>query len=115
MENSEIVELELPDGGGVHLRAERILPAADTESEGPSNVGLRQALSFSTVSTALRGVAAEVHRAIATATPDVAEVEFGFEVALKGSRVVCLLVDGDTKATIKVRMEWHKSPETAGQ
>ncbi|QIP83691.1 hypothetical protein GLX30_06010 [Streptomyces sp. Tu 2975] len=116
MQDADVVELDLPDGGTVLVRAQHLHRAQDEEDDqGPSNVGLRDALSFSTVSTAIRGVAAEVHRAVASVGPDVAEVELGFEVALKGSRLVCLLADAETKATIRVRLEWQKNASAAGQ
>ncbi|TYK53129.1 CU044_2847 family protein [Actinomadura decatromicini] len=100
------VELDLPDGGSVLVRASQVDP--DGLDEGPSNIGVKEALSFSSVTSALRGVAADVHRAVKAVEPDVAEVEFGFELAVKNSRVVCLLVDGEGKATLKVRLEWKK-------
>ncbi|MER6678015.1 CU044_2847 family protein [Streptomyces sp. NPDC000983] len=108
MKDAELVELDLPEGGTVLVRAHQVAAEEDFDGDGPANVGLREALSFSAVSSALRGVAMDVHRGVAAAAPDVVEVEFGFELALKGSRLVCLLVDGDTKATIRVRMEWQK-------
>ncbi|ALC19577.1 CU044_2847 family protein [Streptomyces pristinaespiralis] len=117
MKDAEIVELDLPGGGTVLVRAGQVHgdTAAEDFDEGPANVGLREALSFSAVSSTIRGVAAEVHRALEAAAPDVAEVELGFEMALKGSRMVCLLVDSEAKATIRVRLEWHKDAPTAGQ
>ncbi|MGX6744810.1 CU044_2847 family protein [Streptomyces peucetius] len=117
MKDAEIVELDLPGGGRVLVRASQVHgdTAAVEFDEGPANVGLREALSFSAVSSAIRGVASEVHRALETAAPDVAEVELGFEMALKGSRMVCLLVDSEAKATIRVRLEWHKGAPAAGQ
>ncbi|WP_242902798.1 CU044_2847 family protein [Actinomadura terrae] len=103
MGDSTTVELQLPEGGSVLVRAEQV----DGGRGGPANIGVKDALSFSAVSSALRGIAAEVHRAVAAVRPDVAEVEFGLEVAVKNSKVMCLLVDGETKATLKVRLEWN--------
>ncbi|MFD6294055.1 CU044_2847 family protein [Streptomyces sp. NPDC060235] len=108
----ESVELVLPDGALVVVQAAR-LPASeqidelDRDGSGPVNVGLREALSFSSVSTAMRGVAGEIHRAFQTAKPDVAEVEFGFDFAMKGSQLLCVLLDGEAKASIRVRLEWR--------
>ncbi|WP_327393912.1 CU044_2847 family protein [Streptomyces phaeochromogenes] len=109
MEHAEVVELQLPGGGAVLVRA---LPVAagldDLDNDGgPSNVGLREALSFNAVSTALRGVATTVQDAFQAVKPDVVEAEFGLEFALKGSQMVCLLVGGEAKATLRVRLEWQ--------
>ncbi|CCK25116.1 hypothetical protein BN159_0737 [Streptomyces davaonensis JCM 4913] len=110
MGDGEVVELELPGGGALLVRA---LPVAvdgdelDDEDGGPSNVGLREALSFAAVGTALRGVATTVQDALQSVKPDVVEAEFGLNLAVKGSRVVCLLVDGEATATLRVRLEWQ--------
>ncbi|MFA1544596.1 CU044_2847 family protein [Actinomadura monticuli] len=111
MDESGTVELKLPDGGSVLVRPERV---DDGTGGGPSNIGLKDALSFSAVSSTLRGVAAEVHRAVKAVEPDVAEVEFGFEIAVKNSKVMCLLVDAESKATFKVRLEWNKNGRSEG-
>ncbi|GAA2632245.1 CU044_2847 family protein [Actinomadura fulvescens] len=100
MAETEIVELELPDGGVIAVRAERVGPRG-------TNIGLKETLSFSAVSSALRGIAADVHQAVQAVQPDVAEVEFGLELAVKNSKLMCMLVDGEGKATLRVRLEWN--------
>ena len=99
----EIVELELPDGGVVLVRAEQVGEVGD----GPTDIGFRD-LSFSSVGSTLRGIALEVHDAIKAAQPDTAEVELGLELAVKGSTLVCLLADAEGTASLKVRLEWQK-------
>jgi hypothetical protein len=85
----------------------------DVDGNGtPSDIGLHEA-SFSTVASALRGVAVDVHRAVQAVSPTVAEIEVGSEMAMKGSRLVCLLVEGDAKASLGVRLEWRKSDPPA--
>jgi len=108
----ETIELQLAGGGSVLVQAIRVLPddadEADYEGpdEGPTDVGLREALSFSAVRNTLRGIASEVHDAVKTAKPDVLEVEFGLELAIKGHSVLCLLVGAESKATMRVRLQW---------
>jgi hypothetical protein len=105
----EIIELELAEGGSVLVQAMRLLPDdADQQDsdQGPTDVGLREAMSFSAVRNALKGIASEVHDAVKAATPDLLEVEFGFELVVKGSQVVCLLVGAESKATIRIRLQW---------
>jgi hypothetical protein len=110
MTDAEVVELELPHGGALLVRA---LPVSaggddlDDDDGGPSNIGLREAFSFTAVSTALQGVAATVQDALQSVRPDVVEAEFGLEFAVKGSQLVCLLVGGEATATLRVRLEWQ--------
>ena len=117
----ETIELELAGGGSVLVQAMRVLPDdADEEDadHGPADVGLREALSFAVVRNALKGIATEVHEAAKAAKPDVLEVEFGFELAIKGSQVVCLLVGAETKATLRVRLQWgggERPPAAVGR
>jgi Trypsin-co-occurring domain 1 len=99
----EIVEVGLPDDGALLVRAERV----GAEDDGPSDVSLREFLSFSDVSAAIRGIAKEVHSAVQAVRPEVVTVEFGLDFGLKGSHLLALLVDADSKASIRVRLEWH--------
>lgn len=122
MEQAEIVELELPGGGAVLVRAlpmppERGADDLDTDGPGggPANVGLRDALSFGTVTTTLRGAATGIRDALQSVAPDVVEAEIGLEFAMKGSQLLCLLVDGESKATLRVRMEWRNGSVAGGQ
>jgi len=117
MTDAEVVELEFPDGGALLVRA---LPISvgdelDCDDVGPSNIGLREALSFTAVSSALRGVAVTVQDALQSVRPDVVEAEFGLEFALKGSQLVCLLVGGEATATLRVRLEWQNGSVSGGR
>ncbi|MCZ4603716.1 CU044_2847 family protein [Streptomyces sp. Lzd4kr] len=110
MRDGEVVELQLPDGGALLVRALPVPSSRDDldhDDGGPTNIGLREALSFTAVSTAVRGVATTVQDALQTVKPDVVEAEFGLQFALKGSQLVCLLVDGEATATLRVRLEWQ--------
>ena len=107
MPETKVVELALPDGGKVLVRTESVDGAV--QGRRPADVGFQEALSFSAVSATVRGIATDIHEAIKSVEPEVTEVEFGLELAIKGSKLVCLLVDGETKATLKVRMEWRKA------
>jgi hypothetical protein len=100
----DVVELELPEGGSILVRATQVLP--EIADGGPVDVGLAEALSFATVRNALRGVVGDVRDALDTVKPDLAEVEFGFQFALKGPRLVCMLVSADATATMRVRLQW---------
>jgi hypothetical protein len=129
---AEVVELELPDGTPMLVRAMRV-PEDEWESSdaglgGPSDVGLDGPAdvalgrpSFKLVTRTVQGVATELHKALRAAAPDKVTVELGFDLAVKGSALVALVADGGAHATIKVKLEWgagnqSKDPddETAG-
>jgi Trypsin-co-occurring domain 1 len=103
--STEVVEVSLPDGGLLLVRAERI----DGEADGPSDVGLRNFLSFSGVKASLRGIATELHEALQTAKPDVVAVELGFDLAVKGSQILAMVADAGGTASMRVRLEWHNN------
>ena len=109
MGDTEIVEVSLPDGTRLLVRAERIGEAA----QGPADVGLRDFLSFSHVTASVRGIAAELHQALQTASPDVVAVDLGFDLAIKGSQVLALVADGGAHAAMSVRLEWHRHPDAS--
>ncbi|MEV0175814.1 CU044_2847 family protein [Streptomyces sp. NPDC050803] len=118
MREAEVVELELPDGGALLVHALPVKAGAGDELDddgGPSNIGLREALSLTAVSTALRGVATTVQDALKSVQPDVVEAEFGLQFALKGSQLVCMLVGGEAAATLRVRLEWQNGSVSGGR
>jgi hypothetical protein len=107
--DTEIVEMTLPDGTPMLVRAMRI-NAGDEDEEGgggPSDVGMRQA--FSRVTGTVRGVAVGLHGALEAVSPDLVSVELGFDMAIKGSQVIALIADAGGHASIKVKLEWRGS------
>jgi hypothetical protein len=104
MGDIEVVDVELPDGALLLVRAERVGDAG----RGPSDVGLREFLTFSHVTASVRGIAAELHKALEAARPDLVAVEIGFDLAIRGSQVLALVADAGTQASIQVRLEWHR-------
>jgi Trypsin-co-occurring domain 1 len=107
---AEIVEVRLPDGTPVLVRAERV-----EAPRGPSDVGLRDFMSFSQVTASVRGIAAELHDALQAAKPDVVIVDLGFDLAVKGSHVLALLAAAGAHASVSVRLEWHSRGSRGAQ
>jgi hypothetical protein len=111
--STEIVEVSLPDGGLLLVRAERIDSDAEGSADGgvggPSDVGLRSFLSFSGVRASLRGIATELHEALQSAKPDVVAVELGFDLAVKGSEILAVVADAGATASMRVRLEWRNN------
>lgn len=114
MSGTETVEVCLPGDARLLIRAERIneaeLVQIDRDDQGPSDVGFREFLHFRQVTSSVRAVATELHKALQAAQPDVVAVDLGFDLAVKGSQILALAVDAGTHATIKVHLEWHKNP-----
>ncbi len=109
MSDKEVVEVCLPDGAFLLVRAERVGDPAG----GPTDVGLREFMSLSHVTRSVKGVAAELHKALRAAQPDLVTVEMGFDLAIKGSQVLALVADAGGQASFRVRLEWHRDPDGA--
>jgi Trypsin-co-occurring domain 1 len=110
MAETDIAEVAFPDGSLMLVTAQRVGAGA----QGPSDVGLKQALDFSAITSAVRGIVGELHSALETAKPNEVSIEFGFDFAVKGSQVVALLVDGGVSASVKMRLEWHGKSDKDG-
>lgn len=124
--SAEVVELRLPDGTPVLVRAEPVdevewrsangadyARSADSGLGGPSDAGFdgpsdagMVGHSFELVTRTVRGVAGELHKALQAVSPDRVSVEIGFDLAFKGPHLVALVLSGSVHAALKVRLEW---------
>ncbi|SRR6266567_1431936 len=120
--DAEVVEVALPDGTPVLVRAVRVTEVewgpSDAGLGGPSDAGLDGPEdvafgrpSFKLVTRTVQGVATELHKALRAASPDKVTVELGFDLAIKGSALVALVADGGAHASIKVKLEWDGSDQ----
>jgi Trypsin-co-occurring domain 1 len=103
--STEVVELRLPDGIPVLVRAELVEDVKWGVLDGPADAGLGSH-SFELVTKTVRGVAGELHKALQAVCPDQVSVEIGFDLAIKGSQLVALVASGDVHAALRVRLEW---------
>jgi hypothetical protein len=103
---SRVIELELPGGAPLLVHAEQF---GEPRGGGAADVGFRDTFRLDAVADAIKGVATAVHEALDSLRPEVVEVELGLDLALKGSRVLAMLVDAGSSASIKIRLEWHPS------
>jgi hypothetical protein len=114
MSGSETIEVVLPDDARLLIRATKVedadLVQIDGEDDGPADVALRDYLHFRHVTSSVRMVATELHKALQAAKPDVVSVDLGFDLAVKGSQLLAMIVDAGTHATINVHLEWHNTP-----
>jgi len=96
-ETTKIIETKLGDET-VLVRAVAVGGAQDV-----AMLGLPE---FSDVTKMVESVGGSFYAALSAIAPKKASVEFGIEVAVKGGKLVGLLVDGAATATIKVTLEW---------
>lgn len=108
---TEAYEVDLGNGTTILVRART---AAGSDA-GPTDVGLRQVLSFTQVAGAVRQLSYELRDAVRAAGPDEMEIEFGLELGVKPSRLLAVLADGESKGTFQVRLKWTKDSAESEQ
>jgi hypothetical protein len=64
-------------------------------------------LSFDGVADALDEISRTIVKALDSAKPKKATVEFGLEVALESGKLTAMLVKGSGTASLKVTLEWE--------
>jgi hypothetical protein len=97
-DTTKIIETKLDNGKTILVKAVPVGGGQDV-----AKLGLPE---FSEVTTMIQSVGASFYAALEAIAPKKASVEFGVEVAVKGGKLVGLLVDGSATATIKVTLEW---------
>ena len=103
--SSRPVQVQLPTGEVIW---------AKVEVDGPQNVasaGL-QRLDVEELGRTVRGLSASLYQAVDSLLPDEVEVEFGLELALKSGKVISMLAEAGTTASVKVTLGW-KGDKTA--
>jgi hypothetical protein len=84
-----------------------LVRAASLDGDGPRDVGLEDAIaSFRDIEETLYQVGSSLLDALERIAPAKATVEFGLEVAVKGGRLLSVLVDAGSSASLKVTLEW---------
>jgi len=104
---SEIVEVTLPNGA---MALVQVKPAGP----GATKTSWNDRFDFATVAATVEGVTDAIRGALVKAAPDSVSVELGFEFAVKGGKLVGLLVDGETAASITVTLGWERSHAAGG-
>ena len=101
VDDSTIVEVELPNG------ATALVQAREVEDEGATKTSFGR-LSLDDVSETLEGVADSIRSAVAAAAPTKVSVELGIELAVKAGILVGLIVDGESKGSLTITLEWER-------
>lgn len=98
---STVVEVKLPNG------AVALVQARQVGGGGATKTALGR-LDFDGVAATLEGVTEAVRAAVAKAAPSRVSVELGIELAVKSGALVGLIVDGESKGSLTVTLEWER-------
>ncbi|MFB7590138.1 CU044_2847 family protein [Streptomyces sp. NPDC056169] len=99
----DVTKVEVGDAT-LFVEARRLGP--DTELEGFGD----RLPDLSAVTGALASFAGQIGEALDRAAPDRATVEFGCQLGLDAGRLTALVVQGSANASLRVTLEWTKSP-----
>jgi hypothetical protein len=99
---TDIVLLDaiLPNGAVVKVEAATIGSAQD--------VALLPTFSLEGIEKTLVGFAEIVKQAVAKATPDSMELEFGLKLGLDGGKLISMLAHAKSEASLTVRLGWNQ-------
>ena len=100
MEN-EIVEVVLPNGAVALVRARQVDGGAATKTAFGK-------LDFGGVTKTLEGITDAVRTAVVKAAPSKVSVALGLELAVKSGVLVGLIVDGESKGSLTITLEWER-------
>src|SRR5689334_7016336 len=104
----EIISSTLSNGAVLRIEAKprrQLAEAPPVEEEHDVSMEMFQ---FSNVSKIIEGIAQEIADCLKAVAPTKAAVEFGLEVDAKSGQLTALLVNGETTAHLKVKLEWTK-------
>lgn len=98
---STVIPAKLPDGTEIRIEARHL----DDDGR-PQQVGIAN-LAFADLVPSIQGISETVLTAIKNVAPSKATVEFGIEASLEAGKLVALLCSGETKANLKISLEWE--------
>lgn len=102
---TEIVEVQLPDGRTALVQARRV------DGGGATKTGLGR-LDLDGVSQVLEGVTEAVRAGLVKAAPSKVSVELGLELVVKSGKLLGMIVDGESKGALTVTLEWDRTGST---
>jgi Trypsin-co-occurring domain 1 len=97
----QLVEVQLDDGTTFYVKV--------LEPSGESEVSLRSA-SFEEAMKAIEGIGKRLNQVWGTIRPGKASVELGIDFTWQAGKVLAVLVDSSTTASMKITLEWNREP-----
>jgi hypothetical protein len=111
--DTRTVEVALPNGATAFMRAVDL--DDDIDSSGAIKTALRDKFDFDAVTETLGGMSQALRAALVTAAPGKVTVELGVELAIKSGVLVGLIVDGESRSSLKVTLEWGRADHTTAE
>jgi len=105
---SQLLPVQLPNGDLIWARVQSASAVRDTASTGPGD-----ALVAEGFSKTIKAVAESVRMGLAHAKPSEVRVEFGLELTAKTGKVLSVLAEAGSTATIKVELAWTEGDDQA--
>ncbi len=87
-----------------------VMVALAEETSPEHDVAIGRLLSFDGLTRSIGAVAESMTRALRTAKPSEAEVEFGIDVGVEAGELTALIVNGKGTATLRVKLTWRDAP-----
>jgi Trypsin-co-occurring domain 1 len=107
VDDDGIVEVRLPNGETALVRARQVDGGGATKTS-------RGRLDLESVSRTLEGVSEAVQAGLVKAAPSKVSVELAMEFAVKAGVLTALIVDGESKGSLTVTLEWERGAGTEG-
>jgi hypothetical protein len=95
-----LLDAVLPNGAVVKVAA--------TLAGGAQDVSFLQALSLDNLQKALAGFVEMASNAVDKVAPDTMEIEFGLGLSVEGGKLISLLTDAGSEASLTVRLRWDR-------
>ena len=98
-ERTEIIPVILQNGSEVMVEV--------TVLGGEEQVGLRENLTFDSITKHIEAMADQLLMAVKAVKPTKATIEFGVEFGLESGQITSFLVKGTGNANVKITLEWE--------
>jgi hypothetical protein len=92
----------------VQLSNSLVIQVEALATGGIEKVGALDNLPFKQVTDAIEGIAASLNASLERIKPKKASVEFGLEVVLESGQLTALICKGNSKANLKITLEWSE-------
>lgn len=99
--SGQLVEVQLEDGTTIYVKV--------LASSGESEVSLHST-SFEEAMKAIEGIGKRLNQVWETIRPGRASVELGIDFTWQAGKVLAVIVDGSTTASMKITLEWNREP-----
>jgi hypothetical protein len=103
MAETQLIQARMPDGKTIAMQVTAISGPVQYETR----VGTNLPHNFSEVMDSLESISRTIYDVVQKVAPKKASVEFGIEIAAEPGKLTALLVQGEGKASLKIKLEWH--------